>query len=98
YQPILPQENNYLWSEQLGLYLGVLDSKLRYFTSDKELVPTLPEVALQERLAKEQEKLAKEQERLAKEQERLAKDQAQHRAERLAQKLRELGINPDEVV
>ena len=105
YQPILPQENGYLWSEQLGLYLGVLDGKLRYFTSDKELVPTFPEVALQERLAKEQEKLAKEQERLAKEQEKLAKEQerlakaqAQQRAERLAQKLRELGINPDDVV
>ncbi len=98
YQPITPQEKGYLWSEQLNLYLGVLDGKLRYFTPEKHLVPTLPEVALQERLAKEQERLAKEQERLAKEQERLAKEQAQQRLERLTQKLRELGINPDDVV
>jgi len=38
-----------------------------------------------------------EQERLAKEQERLAKEQERQRAEKLAAKLRELGVNPDDV-
>ncbi|MGF1523940.1 MAG: Uma2 family endonuclease [Leptolyngbyaceae cyanobacterium] len=51
----------------------------------------------QERLAKEQERLAKEQERLAKEQERLAKEQAQQKAEHLAERLRSLGVDPDEI-
>ncbi|GEM_PF-70527 len=55
----------------------------------------------QERLAKEQERQAKEQalyhtqqERLAKEQERQAKEQALYRVQSLANKLRELGIDP----
>lgn len=83
YQSITPNDQGWLWSEQLGLYLGVFEGKLRYFTSERELVPTPQEAALQERLAKEQE--------------RLAKEVAQQRAEKLSQKLRELGINPDEM-
>ncbi|MEA5536585.1 Uma2 family endonuclease [Crocosphaera sp. XPORK-15E] len=83
YQEITPNERGYLWSEQLELYLGILDSKLRYFTREGELVPTIQETALQERLAKEQEKIAKEE--------------AQQRAAILAKKLRKLGINPDEI-
>ena len=51
----------------------------------------------QERRAKEQERQAKEQERQAKEQERQAKEQEQQRADRLAAKLRELGVDPDQV-
>jgi len=51
----------------------------------------------QERRAKEQERQAKEQERRAKEQERQAKEQERQRADRLAAKLRELGIDPDRV-
>jgi hypothetical protein len=43
----------------------------------------------------EQERLAKEQERLAKEQECIAKEQAQARADRLAEQLRSLGVDPD---
>jgi hypothetical protein len=40
YQPITPNENGYLWSKQLGLYLGIFANKLRYFTESGELVPT----------------------------------------------------------
>jgi Uma2 family endonuclease len=38
-----------------------------------------------------------EREQQAREQERLAKEQAQQRADRMAQRLRELGINPEEI-
>ncbi|MGL5034933.1 MAG: Uma2 family endonuclease [Microcystaceae cyanobacterium] len=48
YQEI-PLTNNRRWSEELELYLGVEAGKLRYFTPDGELVPTLQEVALQEK-------------------------------------------------
>ena len=51
----------------------------------------------QERWAKERERRAKEQERRAKEQERQAKEQQQQRADLLAAKLRELGVDPDQV-
>lgn len=69
YEPIKPNEQGWLYSSQLGLYLGIHEDKLRYFTSEGELVPTPEESALQER----------------------------QKAEKLAEKLRELGINPDEI-
>ncbi|MFM6761267.1 MAG: Uma2 family endonuclease, partial [Microcystis panniformis] len=83
YQAISANEQGCLWSEELGLYLGIFDRKLRYFTVDGQLVPTPQEAELQERQAKEQALLEKEQERQAKEQilsekeqERQAKEQA----------------------
>ncbi|MFM7477186.1 MAG: Uma2 family endonuclease [Microcystis aeruginosa] len=83
YQAISANEQGYLWSEELGLYLGILDRKLRYFTVDGQLVPTPQEAELQQRqakeeilLEKEQERQAKEQALLEKEQERQAKEQA----------------------
>ena len=94
YQPITPTDTGWLWSEQLGLYLGIHERQLRWFSAEGQLIP-LPEE--QERLAKEQERLAKEQERLAKEQERLAKEQIQKRAERLEAFLRSQGIDPDQL-
>ncbi len=45
YQPINPDENGYLWSEQLELYLGIYERKLRYFTPEGELVLTPQELA-----------------------------------------------------
>ncbi|ACB51499.1 unknown [Crocosphaera subtropica ATCC 51142] len=40
YEPIQPNEKGYLWSDQLELYLGIHDGKLRYFTPEEELVLT----------------------------------------------------------
>jgi Uma2 family endonuclease len=45
YQPIEPTEAGWLWSQELGLYLGVYEGQLRYFTSEGELVPTPEEYA-----------------------------------------------------
>ena len=70
YQPIKPNGQGWLYSQQLGLYLGIHQEKLRYFTSEGKLVATPEESATKER----------------------------HKAEKLADKLRELGINPDEIV
>ncbi len=97
YQAISPNEQGYLWSEQLGLYLGIFDRKLRYFTVDGQLVPTPQEAELQQRQAKEQILLEREQERQAKEQAILEKEQAILEKEKLAQKLRELGIDPETI-
>ena len=58
YQAIAPNEKGLLWSDQLELYLGIANRKLRWFRSEGELIP-LPEE--QEHLAREQECLAKEQ-------------------------------------
>jgi len=75
YQAISPNDRGYLWSEQLGLYLGIFERKLRYFTADGQLVPTPQEAELQQRQAKEQALLEKEQERQGKEQALLEKEQ-----------------------
>ncbi|KAB8320970.1 Uma2 family endonuclease [Tolypothrix campylonemoides VB511288] len=54
YQELQPNEAGWLWSPQLELYLGVHNSKLRFFTPQGELIPTPEEVAQQERLQREQ--------------------------------------------
>jgi hypothetical protein len=54
YQELQPNEAGWLWSPQLELYLGVYNSKLRFFTPQGELIPTPEEVAQQERLQREQ--------------------------------------------
>ncbi len=51
YEAIAPNPQGLLWSEQIELYLGIHDGKLRWFSPTSELIP-LPEE--QERFAKEQ--------------------------------------------
>lgn len=62
YQPLATNEQGWLWSQQLELYLGVHNHQLRFFTPEGALVPTPEE-----------------------------------RNEKLAVKLRELGVDPDEI-
>jgi Uma2 family endonuclease len=69
YIPIKFNNSNLLWSNILGLYLGLQGDKLRYFDAQERLVLTPEEVALQE----------------------------QNRSAILAEKLRELGIDPDQL-
>lgn len=47
YEAIAPNEIGWRWSEVLGLFLGVQDGQLRYFTESGELVPTPQEAAAQ---------------------------------------------------
>jgi len=49
YQPLVPNPQGCLWSQQLSLYLGVYQEKLRFFTSGGELISTPQEVAQQEK-------------------------------------------------
>ncbi|MBD2725549.1 Uma2 family endonuclease [Nostoc sp. FACHB-892] len=49
YQPLEPNPQGWLWSQQLGLYLGVYQENLRFFTPEGELVATPEEVAQQEK-------------------------------------------------
>ena len=90
YQPIEPNEQGCLWSEQLQLYLGIYEDKLRYFDIDGELVSSPEEAASQER---EQKELALQQQDYEREQKELALQEN----EQLKAKLRELGINPNEI-
>lgn len=45
YEPLEPNEQGHLWSKQLGLYLGIHEGLLRYFTQEGKLVPTPEEQA-----------------------------------------------------
>ena len=47
YEPITANEDGYLWSRQLDLFLGLYKQQLRFFTSDGQLVPTPTEAARQ---------------------------------------------------
>lgn len=81
YHPIISNESGLLWSDVLGLYLGIYNNQLRYFSPEAELIPTPEEAALQAQTLAETERQRAETER--------------QRAERLAEQLRALGINPD---
>jgi Uma2 family endonuclease len=66
YQPIQPNEQGWLISHQLNLYLGIFEQKLRFFTLEGELVPTAQETAAraEERVAQAEERARWLEERL----------------------------------
>ncbi|NET07138.1 MAG: Uma2 family endonuclease [Symploca sp. SIO2B6] len=45
YQPLQPNPQGHLWSQQLGLYLGIDQNQLRFFTTEGKLIPTPEETA-----------------------------------------------------
>jgi Uma2 family endonuclease len=53
YQPLEPNNQGHLWSQQLGLYIGISQGLLRFFTTEGELVPTPEEEADFQRQQKE---------------------------------------------
>lgn len=83
YQELQPNEQGYLWSEQLGLYLGVYEQTLRYFARDGQLVPTPEESAESSQRAADEAQRAVEVER--------------SRNKKLTEKLRALGVDPSEI-
>ncbi|MCP2728455.1 Uma2 family endonuclease [Limnofasciculus baicalensis] len=97
YQPIEENDRGHLWSQELGLYLGIYNGQLRFFHPDEQLVPTSEEVAESERQEKELALQQLKLERQEKELERQEKELALQQAERLAAKLRELNIDPDTI-
>jgi len=68
YAAIAPDSHGRLWSEELGLFLGIHENRLRFFAPDGTLILSPEETAQAE----------------------------QRRANRLADKLRNLGIDPNE--
>ncbi|MGD1908272.1 MAG: Uma2 family endonuclease [Leptolyngbyaceae cyanobacterium] len=66
YEAISPNESGHLWSQQLGLYLGIHGDKLRFFTAEGTLVATPEEAAeqAQQQVEQAQEKAQRLAERL----------------------------------
>jgi Uma2 family endonuclease len=98
YEAIPPNLQGHLWSEELGLFLGIADRKLRYFDSDGQMILTPSEVARQEIARGEQALLIASEYRLRAEQERSRAEEQSLRADRLAEHLRSIGIDPNLVV
>ncbi len=95
YRPLEPNPEGWLWSAQLQLFLGIHSNQLRFFTATGDLVfsPEEAEAARAElaeaQAAQAQEQAAQVQEQLA--QERLSKA-------KLMARLRELGVDPNELI
>jgi len=95
YEPILPDERGWRWSEVLELYLGVANHQLRYFNLTGDLIPTPAEAAEREIRQAVQERQRAEREHQRAEREHQRAEQERQRAKHLAQRLRELGVEPD---
>ncbi|MDF5710379.1 MAG: Uma2 family endonuclease [Nostoc sp. S4] len=83
YQEIQPTTDGRLWSQQLELYLGVYEGKLRLFTTENQLILSSEELAQQESLRAQQ---AEER-----------AQQAEQEIARLRELLRLQGINPENI-
>ncbi len=95
YEAIAPNQVGQLYSQVLGLYLGIHQRQLRYFLENGELVPTFPEATA---AAQAQAEAAQAQAEAAQAQAEAAQAQAeaaQAQAARLAAQLRALGIEPE---
>jgi Uma2 family endonuclease len=100
YQPLSPNPQNWLWCETLQLWLGTWEGTidrepatgtcqwLRFYKPDGNLV-LLPEEAAQLQAEQEQQRAEQEQQRA---------EQAEHRLAELLEKLRQQGINPDQLL
>jgi Uma2 family endonuclease len=94
-----------VWIPELNLFLGILSGErlrqtmnwLRWWDESGNLLLWSAEQVEQERQRAEQERQRAEQEHQRAEQERQRAEQEHQRAEAFAAKLRELGVNPDDL-
>ncbi len=78
YEPRAQNARGWCWSQQLGLFLGVSDGKLRYFTPDGERVPTPAEAALQDRQSVERQRANVAEERAVLAEEEAARERGKN--------------------
>lgn len=88
YIEIPKNEQNWIWSQELGLFIGTYEQKLRYFSLEGSLLPTPQEAAKleiqkanQERIKAEQERVKAELEHQIAEQERVKAEQERVKAD-----------------
>ncbi len=102
---LLPIENHQVWMSEIGLSLGYEKGEhiawhrewlYWYDFSGNRYLTTNERLTNAEAIAN-QERLIAERERSAKQKAEQAQIQAEQKTQRLVEKLRELGINPDEI-
>lgn len=100
YQPLEPDSRGWLWSEQLQLFLGIHERKLRFFTPAGQLVLLPEEATALEYQRAEEERQRAEEERQRAEEERQRAEEERQRAEQaealLAQYRARFGELPSE--
>ena len=96
YEEIVPTEQGWYWSQQLELYLGIVEERLSFFTLEGKLVLAPQEAALQEQQRAETERQRAEQAEVIAEAERQRAKQAEAKAESLRLRLQELGVDLSE--
>ncbi|NER00367.1 MAG: Uma2 family endonuclease [Cyanothece sp. SIO2G6] len=88
YQALQPNERGHLWSEEMGLFVGMhTDGMLRLFTPAGELVL----------LEEEEERSRRDLVQRQLQTERQRAEAERQRADQLAERLRQLGIDPDAI-
>jgi Uma2 family endonuclease len=87
YKKIATTKQGWMWSRELELYLGVVEEKLRFLTSNGELVPAPMEAVLQERLNTEAERQRAEAERQRADTAQKRAEAAEAELERLRQQI-----------
>ncbi|MFB2918719.1 MULTISPECIES: Uma2 family endonuclease [Aerosakkonema] len=110
YRSLVANEQGWLWCESLDFWLGIWQgtvdretaSWLRFYDTSGNLV-LLPEEAAQQQaeIAQQQVEAAQQQAEVAQQQAETAQQQAEaerQRAELLAARLRELGVDPDNLI
>ena len=90
YVEITQNDRGWMWSQQLELFLGIVEEQLRFLTATGELVPAPTEAAIQERLQTEAERQRADAERQR-------ADAVEAKLEKWRTRLQELGIDPDEL-
>lgn len=102
YQSIPANECGHRWSEVLGLFLGVENRQLRFFSADGTLVPTPEEAAQQaiQRAEAEAQRAEAENQRAEAEAKRASDEQNRadteaRRVQKLMEQLRALGVEPE---
>jgi Uma2 family endonuclease len=105
YQPLAPNESGRYPLPRLGVELGLWDGEylgatlpwMRWWDEQGNLLPLGMELAEAERRRAEAAEALLRQERQTVEEERRRTAEERHRAERLAARLRELGLDPEEI-
>ena len=70
YEPIVSTSEGWLWSEELGIYLGIAADRLRLFAVDGQIIP-FPEEAAEQRADLEMQRAERAEAKLARWEEKL---------------------------
>ena len=96
YEAILPNAQGHLWSEEMELFLGIHDRKLRYFDPQGQMVPTPREAADEAKVLAREECIRANEEQSRASEERIRANEERSRADEEQSRANEERIRADE--